>query len=47
LRLCTFNCSITYLVIRPNGMVSARMMGDIGHLDYDESTFSGTHGFKW
>lgn len=47
LRLCTFNCSITYLVIRPNGMVSARMMGDIGHLDYDESTFSGYHGFKW
>jgi serine/threonine-protein phosphatase PGAM5 len=47
LRLCTFNCSITYLVIRPNGMVSARMMGDIGHLDYDESTFSGKHGFKW
>ncbi|VEU42003.1 unnamed protein product [Pseudo-nitzschia multistriata] len=47
LRLCTFNCSITYLVVRPNGMVSARMMGDIGHLDYDESTFSGYHGFKW
>jgi len=47
LRLCTFNCSITYLVIRPNGMVSARMMGDIGHLDYEESTFSGKHGFKW
>jgi len=47
LRLCTFNCSITYLVIRPNGMVSARMMGDIGHLDYDDTSFSGLHGFKW
>jgi serine/threonine-protein phosphatase PGAM5 len=47
LRLCTFNCSITYLVIRPNGMVSARMMGDIGHLSYDHSTFSDHHGFKW
>ncbi len=47
LRLCTFNCSITYLVIRPNGMVSARMMGDVGHLDYDESSFSGYNGFKW
>lgn len=47
LRLQTFNCSITYLVVRPNGMVSARMMGDIGHLDYDESSFSGYNGFKW
>ena len=47
LRLCTFNCSITYLVIRPNGMVSCRMMGDIGHLDYYESSFSGYNGFKW
>jgi serine/threonine-protein phosphatase PGAM5 len=47
LRMQTLNCSITYIVIRPNGMVSARMMGDIGHLDYDESTFSGKFGFKW
>ena len=47
LRMSTFNCSITYLVIRPNGMVSARTMGDIGHLSYEESTFSGSHGFKW
>ena len=47
LRMCTLNCSITYLTIRPNGMVSARMMGDIGHLDYDESSFSGYNGFKW
>ena len=47
LRLCTFNCSITYLVIRPNGMVSARMMGDVGHLDYDDTSFSGLHGFRW
>jgi serine/threonine-protein phosphatase PGAM5 len=47
LRLCTYNCSLTYLVVRPNGLVSARMMGDIGHLSYDESSFSGYHGFKW
>ena len=47
LRMSTLNCSITYLVIRPNGMVSARTMGDIGHLDYDESSFSGYNGFKW
>ena len=47
LRFCTFNCSITYLVVRPNGMVSARMMGDIGHLDYNESTFSSNYSFKW
>lgn len=47
LRMSTLNCSITYLIIRPNGMVSARTMGDIGHLDYDESSFSGYNGFKW
>lgn len=47
LRLSIFNCSITYLLIRPNGHVSARMLGDIGHLDYEESTFSSKYGFKW
>jgi serine/threonine-protein phosphatase PGAM5 len=47
LRLCTYNCSLTYLVVRPNGLVSARMMGDIGHLTYEESSFSEYHGFKW
>jgi serine/threonine-protein phosphatase PGAM5 len=47
LRMSIFNCSITYLLIRPDGHVSARMLGDIGHLDYAESTFSSKHGFKW
>ncbi|EGB10342.1 hypothetical protein AURANDRAFT_5074, partial [Aureococcus anophagefferens] len=32
LRLCTFNCSVTYLVVRPSGSVSLRALGDIGHL---------------
>lgn len=27
LRLCTFNCSMTYLTIRPTGTVSCRMLG--------------------
>jgi serine/threonine-protein phosphatase PGAM5 len=47
LRFSTFNCSITYLMIHPNGYVSARMMGDTGHLTYDETTFSDSHGFNW
>ena len=48
LRFSTLNCSLTYLVVRPNtGYVSARMLGDIGHLHYNESTFSGYYGFKW
>lgn len=47
LRLCIFNCSLTYLTIRPTGAVSARMLGDIGHLGYENSTFSMHHGFNW
>lgn len=47
LRLCVFNCSLTYLTIRPTGSVSCRMLGDIGHLRYDESTFSMHTGFNW
>ena len=47
LRLCTFNCSLTYFTIRPEGGVSCRLMGDIGHLDMDEVTFSGHHGYNW
>eukprot|EP00562_Extubocellulus_spinifer_P016317 CAMPEP_0178560004 /NCGR_PEP_ID=MMETSP0697-20121206/11263_1 /TAXON_ID=265572 /ORGANISM="Extubocellulus spinifer, Strain CCMP396" /LENGTH=434 /DNA_ID=CAMNT_0020193247 /DNA_START=224 /DNA_END=1529 /DNA_ORIENTATION=- len=47
LRLCTFNCSLTYLTIRPTGSVSCRMLGDIGHLGLSKSTFSGHHGFNW
>eukprot|EP00522_Entomoneis_paludosa_P019059 CAMPEP_0172448912 /NCGR_PEP_ID=MMETSP1065-20121228/7799_1 /TAXON_ID=265537 /ORGANISM="Amphiprora paludosa, Strain CCMP125" /LENGTH=430 /DNA_ID=CAMNT_0013200505 /DNA_START=9 /DNA_END=1301 /DNA_ORIENTATION=- len=47
LRISTFNCSITYLIIYPNGYVSCRMLGDVGHLGYDSTTFSGSHGYNW
>lgn len=47
LRLCTFNCSLTYLTIRATGTVSCRMLGDIGHLGHEHSTFSMHHGFNW
>jgi len=47
LRLCVFNCSLTYFTIRPTGTVSCRMLGDIGHLPYDLSTFSMHTGFNW
>jgi len=47
LRLCTFNCSLTYLTVRPTGTVSCRMLGDIGHLPYGMSTFSMHPGFNW
>jgi serine/threonine-protein phosphatase PGAM5 len=47
LRLSIFNCSLTYLMLKPNGRVSCRMLGDIGHLGYDHSTFSMNHGFVW
>ena len=47
LRFCPFNCSLTYLTIRPTGSVSCRMVGDTGHLNYETTTFSGHHGFCW
>ena len=47
LRLCIFNCSLTYLTIRPTGTVSCRLLGDIGHLDYPQITFSNHYGFNW
>jgi serine/threonine-protein phosphatase PGAM5 len=47
LRMCPFNCSLTYLTIRPTGTVSLRMMGDIGHLPSHAITFSGHYGFQW
>ena len=47
LRLSVFNCSISYIMIKPNGYVSCRMIGDIGHLGYAETTFSGAHGLEW
>ena len=47
LRISTFNCSITYIMIYPNGYVSCRMLGDVGHLGYDNTSFSGSHGYNW
>jgi serine/threonine-protein phosphatase PGAM5 len=47
LRTCNFNCSLTYLTIRPTGSVSLRMFGDIGHLPYRMCTFSQHHGYNW
>lgn len=47
LRIGTFNCSITYITIAPNGYCSVRMVGDVGHLSYEETTFSHMHGFNW
>ena len=47
LRFSTFNCSITYIMVQPNGLVSIRGMGDFGHMPYDSLTFSGLHGLNW
>lgn len=41
LRLSLFNCSITYLVIQPDGRVTVRLVGDTGHIPYEETSFSG------
>jgi len=47
LRLCTFNCSLTYFIVRPSGSVSLRTLGDIGHLQTNLVTFSNHHAFEW
>jgi len=47
LRMAVFNCSLTYIMVHPNGYVSVRCIGDTGHLPYDDTTFSGYHGYKW
>jgi serine/threonine-protein phosphatase PGAM5 len=47
LRTATFNCSLTYLVVRPSGSVSLRTFGDVGHLPMNMVSFSGHHGFAW
>jgi serine/threonine-protein phosphatase PGAM5 len=47
LRLSTFNCSITYLVVRPTGSVSMRSLGDVGHLPLEKTTFSQHRGLEW
>lgn len=45
LRMSTYNCSITYLVLHPSGHVSARLMGDTGHIPYEDTTFSERYGY--
>ena len=47
LRFSTFNCSLTYVTVRPSGSVSCRSVGDVGHLEPDQITFSGHHGYSW
>jgi serine/threonine-protein phosphatase PGAM5 len=47
LRVSLFNCSLTYLMIQPNGYVTARLVGDSGHIPYEETTFSGAYGYNW
>jgi serine/threonine-protein phosphatase PGAM5 len=47
LRFSVFNCSITYLMIYPDGRVTARLVGDTGHIPYEETSFSGSHGYNW
>ncbi|EOD27964.1 hypothetical protein EMIHUDRAFT_73242, partial [Emiliania huxleyi CCMP1516] len=47
LRLCTYNCSLTHLKIRPTGSVSMISLGDTGHLSLDETSFSMHAGYEW
>ena len=47
LRLCTFNCSLTHIVIWPHGGVSLNSLGDVGHLTMEETTFSMNEGYEW
>jgi len=47
LRLCTMNCSITYITISPSGHVAARLCGEVGHLDLDQISFGERRGFNW
>ncbi|KAG7366417.1 histidine phosphatase superfamily protein [Nitzschia inconspicua] len=48
LRLSLYHCSISYLVVASNGNVTARMIGDIGHIPYEETSVDSTNqGFDW
>ncbi|KAG7352333.1 histidine phosphatase superfamily branch 1 protein [Nitzschia inconspicua] len=48
LRLNLYHCSISYLVVASNGNVTARMIGDIGHIPYEETSVDSTNqGFDW
>jgi hypothetical protein len=40
LRISLANTSITWLVIRPNGRVVLKALGDIGHLSPEKITYS-------
>jgi len=40
LRIALGNCSITWIVIRPNGNVAVRCVGDVGHLTPDKVSFT-------
>jgi len=39
LRMATYNCGITHLMIRPNGRCSLVSFGDTGHLPLDKTTY--------
>ena len=47
LRLCFFNCSLTCLSVRPNGRVSLRYAGDVGHLSEANVTYGSHEGWAW
>jgi serine/threonine-protein phosphatase PGAM5 len=47
LRMSIFNCSLTYIMVHPNGYVTVRMLGDTGHIPYHETTFSNNFGWNW
>eukprot|EP00929_Paragymnodinium_shiwhaense_P001994 TRINITY_DN102190_c0_g1_i1.p1 TRINITY_DN102190_c0_g1~~TRINITY_DN102190_c0_g1_i1.p1 ORF type:complete len:323 (+),score=32.75 TRINITY_DN102190_c0_g1_i1:146-1114(+) len=47
LRFHTFNCSVTYIIVMPDGRVQARALGDVGHLPESLITFSGRAGWNW
>lgn len=43
-----YHCSVSYLVVTSNGHVAARMIGDMGHIPYEETSVDGTvQGFNW
>eukprot|EP00658_Telonema_sp_P-2_P039051 TRINITY_DN27918_c0_g1_i1.p1 TRINITY_DN27918_c0_g1~~TRINITY_DN27918_c0_g1_i1.p1 ORF type:complete len:303 (+),score=47.79 TRINITY_DN27918_c0_g1_i1:169-1077(+) len=39
LRMATYNCGMTHLVIRPNGRCSLLGFGDVGHLALEQTTY--------
>jgi serine/threonine-protein phosphatase PGAM5 len=48
LRMNLYHCSMSYLVVNTNGSVTARMIGDNGHIPYEDASVDGsTVGFNW